>query len=105
MEGRIPDDILTDIRARVSIVEVIGAHVALRKSGNYRLRFMAKDPSFSVNESGVFTVSAGWWTPSMFLTRIECPFRSGPLPSPLSESLPRPNATPRTRERARLSAQ
>ena len=58
IEGRIPDDILTDIRARVNIVEVIGAHVALRKAGrNYQglCPFHGeKTPSFSVNEERGF---------------------------------------------------
>ncbi|MHB8763513.1 MAG: DNA primase [Deferrisomatales bacterium] len=51
---RIPDDVLEAIRTRVSIVEVVGRHVALRRAGkNWKglCPFHAeKTPSFVVNE-------------------------------------------------------
>lgn len=54
MAGRIPDDILETIRERSSIVEVVSAHVALKKAGrgfSGLCPFHAeKTPSFTVNE-------------------------------------------------------
>lgn len=54
MNSRIPDDVLEAIRARISIVDVVGAHVALRRAGkNWKglCPFHGeKTPSFTVNE-------------------------------------------------------
>ncbi len=56
--GRIPEDFIKTLLSRVDIVEVIGEHVSLRKTG---ANFMAccpfhneKTPSFSVNQSKQF---------------------------------------------------
>jgi DNA primase len=50
----IPDDILSDIRDRVSIVDVVGAHVTLKKAGRSFKGLCPfhseKTPSFTVNE-------------------------------------------------------
>lgn len=59
MAGRIPDDTIQAIRDRVSIVEVISAHVALKKAGRNHLGLCPfhteKTPSFTVNEErGLF---------------------------------------------------
>lgn len=54
MAGRIPEDVLDTIRERCSIVEVVSAHVALKKSGrgySGLCPFHAeKTPSFTVND-------------------------------------------------------
>lgn len=54
MAGRIPEDIIETIRERSSIVEVVSAHVALKKAGrgySGLCPFHAeKTPSFTVNE-------------------------------------------------------
>jgi DNA primase len=56
--GRIPDEFIQSLLSRVDIVEVIGAHVSLRKAG---ANFVAccpfhteKTPSFSVNQTKQF---------------------------------------------------
>ena len=58
MAERIAEEILTEIRARISIVEVISAHVALRKAGRSYTGLCPfhseSTPSFSVNEEGGF---------------------------------------------------
>lgn len=59
MAGKIPDEVLDAIRDRVSIVEVVGEHVALKKSGRGYLGLCPfhseKSPSFTVNdERGLF---------------------------------------------------
>lgn len=112
MEGRIPDDILTDIRARVNIVEVIGAHVALRKAGrNYQglCPFHGeKTPSFSVNEERGFFHCFGCGVGGnafTFLTRIEnisFPEAVRRLAHKVGVSLPQAERTPQDQERARL---
>ena len=78
MAERIPDAILTEIRARISIVEFISAYVALRKAGrNYTglCPFHSEHtPSFSVNEEGGFFHCFGCGVGGnafTFLTRIE----------------------------------
>ena len=56
--GRIPEDFIQSLLARVDIVEVIGAHVSLRKAGaNYVACcpfHTEKTPSFSVNQHKQF---------------------------------------------------
>jgi DNA primase len=59
MRGRIPEEILTELRDRASIVEVVAAHVGLRKVGRNHLGLCPfhaeKTPSFTVNEErGMF---------------------------------------------------
>ena len=59
MRGRIPEEILTELRERAGIVEVVSAHVGLRKVGRNHLGLCPfhaeKTPSFTVNEErGIF---------------------------------------------------
>jgi DNA primase len=59
MAGRIPEELIEQIRQRVSIVEVVSGYVALKKSGrNYSGLcpfHQEKSPSFTVNEErGLF---------------------------------------------------
>jgi DNA primase len=59
MTGRIPDETLQAIRDRVSLVEVVSTHVALRKAGRNYLGLCPfhseKTPSFTVSEErGLF---------------------------------------------------
>lgn len=59
MSRRIPDAILDSIRERISIVDVVSAHVALRKAGRNFLGLcpfhQEKTPSFTVSEErGLF---------------------------------------------------
>jgi len=59
VRGRIPDDVIEQIRQRISIVEIVSAYVTLKKTGrNYSglCPFHAeKSPSFTVNEErGLF---------------------------------------------------
>ena len=58
MAPRIPEDTLTEIRTRTSIVEVISAYVTLRKAGKNYTGLCPfheeKTPSFSVNEERGF---------------------------------------------------
>ena len=112
MEGRIPDAILADIRARVNIVEVIGAHVALRKAGrNYQglCPFHGeKTPSFSVNEERGFFHCFGCGVGGnvfTFLTRIEnisFPEAVRRLALKTGVSLPQAERDPQDQERAQL---
>lgn len=78
MAERIPEEVLTDIRARVSIVEVISPHVALRKAGRSYIGLCPfhneSTPSFSVNEEGGFFHCFGCGAGGnafSFLTRVE----------------------------------
>jgi len=78
MAERIPEEVLTDIRARISIVEVVSAHVALRKAGRSYTGLCPfhneSTPSFSVNEDGGFFHCFGCGAGGnvfTFLTRIE----------------------------------
>lgn len=112
MEGRIPEAILADIRARVNIVEVISAHVVLRKSGrNYQglCPFHGeKTPSFSVNEERGFFHCFGCGVGGnafTFLTRIEnisFPEAVRRLALKTGVSLPQAERDPQDQERARL---
>ncbi len=59
MRGRIPEGTLTDIRDRANIVEVVGAHVGLKRVGRNHVGLCPfhaeKSPSFTVNdERGIF---------------------------------------------------
>lgn len=56
--GRIPDDFIQSLLARVDIVEVIGSHITLRKAGTNYVACCPfhneKTPSFSVNQHKQF---------------------------------------------------
>jgi DNA primase len=59
VRGRIPEEILTRIRERANIVEIVGAHVGLRRVGRNHIGLCPfhseKTPSFTVNEDrGIF---------------------------------------------------
>ncbi len=59
MRGRIPESTLTEIRDRANIVEVVGAHVGLKRVGRNQVGLCPfhaeKSPSFTVNdERGIF---------------------------------------------------
>jgi len=59
MRGHIPDSILTEIRDRANIVEVVGAHVGLKRVGRNHVGLCPfhaeKSPSFNVNDDrGIF---------------------------------------------------
>jgi DNA primase len=59
MHGRIPEDVLADIRDRASIVEIVSAHVTLRKVGRNHVGLCPfhaeKSPSFTVSDDrGMF---------------------------------------------------
>ena len=112
MAGRIPDEILTEIRSRLSIVELISAYVALRKAGrNYTglCPFHNENtPSFSVNEEGGFFHCFGCGVGGnifTFLTRIEgisFPEAVRRLAARTGVSLPQAEQDPAAQERARL---
>jgi len=112
MAERIPEAILAEIRTRISIVEVISAHVALRKAGrNYTglCPFHGeKTPSFSVNEEGGFFHCFGCGVGGnafTFLTRIDgisFPEAVRRLAAKASVSLPQAEKDPQAQERARL---
>lgn len=78
MRGRIPENVLTDVRERANIVEIVGAHVGLRRVGRNHVGLCPfhaeKSPSFTVNEDrGIFHCfgcGAGGNVFS-FLTRLE----------------------------------
>src|SRR6185369_6007864 len=78
MRGRIPEDVLTRVRERANIVEIVGAQVGLRRVGRNHVGLCPfhaeKTPSFTVNEDrGIFHCfgcGAGGNVFS-FLTRLE----------------------------------
>lgn len=112
MAGRIPDEILTEIRSRLSIVELISAYVALRKAGrNYSglCPFHNENtPSFSVNEEGGFFHCFGCGVGGnifTFLTRIEgisFPEAVRRLAARTGVKLPQAEQDPEAQERSRL---
>ncbi len=112
MAERIPDAILTEIRVRISIVELISAYVALRKAGrNYAglCPFHSEHtPSFSVNEEGGFFHCFGCGVGGnvfTFLTRIEgisFPEAVRRLAAKAGVSLPQAAQDPQAQERGRL---
>src|SRR5207237_10391457 len=77
MAERIPEETLAEIRARISLVEVISAYAPLRKAGRSHTGLCPfhseSTPSFNVNEEGGFVhcfscaVGSNVFT---FLTRI-----------------------------------
>src|SRR5262245_8583051 len=112
MAERIPDAILAEIRARISIAEFISAYVALRKAGrNYvgLCPFHSEHtPSFSVNDEGGFFHCFGCGVGGnvfTFLTRIEnisFPEAVRRLAVKAGVSLPQAERDPQDQERARL---
>src|SRR5215510_2056909 len=112
MAERIPDTILAEIRARISIVETLSAYVALRKTGrNYvgLCPFHSEHtPSFSVNEEGGFFHCFGCGVGGnvfTFLTRIEgisFPEAARRLAQRAGVALPQTAKDPQAQERARL---
>src|SRR5262249_18218792 len=112
MAERIPDAILAEIRARISIAEFLSAYVALRKTGrNYvgLCPFHSEHtPSFSVNEEGGFFHCFGCGVGGnifTFLTRIEgisFPEAVRRLAAKAGVSLPQAEPDPQAQERARL---
>lgn len=112
MAERIPEEILTDIRARISIVEVIAPYVALRKAGRSYTGLCPfhheSTPSFSVNEEGGFFHCFGCGVGGnvfTFLTRIEglsFPEAVRRLAAKTGVALPQIARDPQAQERARL---
>ncbi|MBI3330222.1 MAG: DNA primase, partial [Nitrospinae bacterium] len=112
MAERIPEETLAEIRARVSIVEVISAYVALRKAGRSHLGLCPfhseSTPSFSVNEEGGFFHCFGCGAGGnafTFLTRIEgisFPEAVRRLAAKASVTVPQVAKDPQAQERARL---
>ena len=112
MAERIPEAVLTDIRARISIVEVISAHVALRKAGRSYTGLCPfhneSTPSFSVNEEGGFFHCFGCGAGGnvfTFLTRVEglsFPEAVRRLAAKAGVPLPQSAKDPQAQERARL---
>jgi DNA primase len=111
MADRIPQEILSEIRARVSIVEVISAYVALRKAGRSYFGLCPfhseNTPSFSVQEEGGFFHCFGCGVGGnifTFLTRVEgisFPEAVRRLAQKAGVALPH-TTDPQAQERARL---
>src|SRR5262245_26410116 len=112
MAERIPDEVLAEIRARSSIVEVISAHVALRKAGRSHIGLCPfhgeNTPSFRVNEEGGFFHCFGCGVGGnvfTFLSRIEgisFPEAVRRLAQRTGVALPQIATDPQAQERARL---
>lgn len=112
MAELIPETTLAEIRARISIVEVISAHIALRKAGrNYTglCPFHGeKTPSFSVNEEGGFYHCFGCGAGGnvfTFLSRVEglsFPEAVRRLAAKAGVALPQAERDPQALERDRL---
>ncbi len=112
MAERIPEETLAEIRARISIVEVISAYVPLRKAGRSHTGLCPfhseSTPSFSVNEEGGFFHCFGCGVGGnvfTFLTRIEgisFPEAVRRLAAKAGVSVPQAAKDPQAQERARL---
>jgi DNA primase len=112
MAERIPQEILSEIRARVSIADVISEYVALRKAGRSHTGLCPfhheNTPSFSVNDEGGFFHCFGCGVGGnvfTFLTRIEgisFPEAVRRLANKAGVTLPHSAADPQARERAQL---
>lgn len=112
MAERIPETTLAEIRARVSIVEIISAHISLRKAGrNYTglCPFHGeKTPSFSVNEEGGFYHCFGCGAGGnafTFLSKVEgisFPEAVRRLAKKAGVALPQAERDPQALERDRL---
>ena len=112
MAQRIPEETLTEIRTRISIVEVISVYVSLRKAGKNYTGLCPfheeKTPSFSVNEERGFFHCFGCGVGGnafTFLCRLEgisFPEAVRRLASKVGISLPEAPDDPHAREQARL---
>src|ERR1700741_933907 len=112
MAERIPDEVLSEIRARTSIVEVISAHIALRKAGRSYTGLCPfhneSTASFSVNEEGGFFHCFGCGAGGnafSFLTRVEgisFPEAVRRLAAKAGVALPQAAKDPQSQERAHL---
>ena len=112
MAERIPEETLAEIRARISIVEVISAYVPLRKAGRSHTGLCPfhseSTPSFSVNEEGGFFHCFGCGVGGnvfTFLTRIEglsFPEAVRRLAAKAGVSMPQAAKDPQAQDRARL---
>lgn len=112
MAAPIPEEILTEIRARVSIVEVISPYVALRKAGRSYTGLCPfhgeNTPSFSVNDEGGFFHCFGCGVGGnvfTFLTRLEgisFPEAVRRLAAKAGVTMPQAAKDPQAQERARL---
>lgn len=112
MAAPIPEEILTEIRARVSIVEVISPHVALRKAGRSYIGLCPfhgeNTPSFSVNDEGGFFHCFGCGVGGnvfTFLTRLEgisFPEAVRRLAAKAGVTMPQAAKDPQAQERAQL---
>lgn len=112
MASLFSDEILTEIRARLSIAEVISPYVALRKAGRNHTGLCPfhneNTPSFSVNdERGFFHcfgcgVSGNAFTFLVRLEGISFPEAVRRLAAKAGVSLPQTPLDPEAQERARL---
>lgn len=112
MPIRYSEDILSEIRSRISIVEVISVHVSLRKTGRNHVGLCPfheeKTPSFSVNEERGFFHCFGCGAGGnafTFLSRVEglsFPEAVRRLAAKAGVGLPQAPDDPRARERDRL---
>ena len=112
MAYKIPEETLTDIRSRISIVEVISVYVSLRKAGKNYTGLCPfheeKTPSFSVNDERGFFHCFGCGAGGnafTFLCRLEgisFPEAVRRLAAKAGVSLPQAPDDPQARERDRL---
>lgn len=112
MPVKFSDTVLSEIRSRISIVEEISVHVALRKTGRNHVGLCPfhdeKTPSFSVNEERAFFHCFGCGAGGdvfTFLRRIEgldFPAVVRRLAAKAGVNLPQAPEDPRAREHARL---
>ena len=112
MAHSIPEETLTEIRTRISIVEVISIYVSLRKAGKSYTGLCPfheeKTPSFSVNDERGFFHCFGCGAGGnafTFLCRLEglsFPEAVRRLAAKAGVSLPQAPDDPHTREQARL---
>ncbi len=112
MAHKIPEETLTEIRTRISIVEIISIYVSLRKAGKNYTGLCPfheeKTPSFSVNdERGFFHcfgcgVGGNAFTFLCKLEGISFPEAVRRLAAKVGVSLPQAPDDPQAREQARL---
>ena len=113
MAHKIPEETLTEIRSRISIVEVISVYVSLRKAGKNHTGLCPfheeKTPSFSVNDERGFFHCFGCGVGGnafTFLCKLEgmsFPEAVRRLAVKTGVSLPQAPDDPQAREYARLS--
>lgn len=112
MAERIPQELLSEIRTRVSIVDVISAYVALRKTGRNHTGLCPfhseNTPSFSVNEEGGFFhcfgcgVGGNVFTFLMRMEGISFPEAVRRLANKVGVTLPQSTTDPHARERGQF---